>query len=99
MPVARPTRAKLMKKIATAPTARRKGSAPRKWFEATVRAAASTSTGTTPIQNFDHRNARIDTGEGRTTQNAAPSAETEGNTKRTATAESTNAAMARFTNA
>ena len=35
----------------------------------------------------------------RTIQNAAPSAETAGKTKRTATAESTNAAMARFTNA
>src|SRR5262249_44324112 len=99
MPVARPTSAKLMKKIDTAPTARRKGAAPRKWFEATVRASASTSTGTRPIQNFDHRNARMETGDVRTIQNAAPSADTDGNTKRTAIAESTNAAMARFTNA
>ena len=64
-----------------------------------MRASASTSTGTRPVQNFDHRKARMGTGEVRMTQNAGPSAETAGNTKRTATAESTNAAMARFTNA
>ena len=88
-----------MKKMATAPSPRRKGAAPRKWLEATVSPSASTSTGTSPIQNFDHRNARIETGDVRTIQKAAPSADTEGNTKRTATAESTKAAMARFTKA
>ena len=62
-------------------------------------ASATTRTGTRPVQNFDHRNARVGSGEVRITQNAGPSAETSGKTKRTATADSTKAAMARFTNA
>ena len=64
-----------------------------------VRVSASTNTGTRPVQNFDQRKARMGTGEVRTIQNAAPSAETAGNTKRTATADSTKPAMARLTKA
>ena len=41
----------------------------------------------------------METGDVRTIQKAAPSAETAGKTNRTATADSTNAAMARFTKA
>ena len=52
-----------------------------------------------PIQNFDHRKRRMLSGELRTSQKAGPSAETAGKTKRTATADSTKAAMARLTNA
>src|SRR5687767_14355704 len=99
MPAARPTSAKLMNTIATAPTTCRKGAAPRRRLDVIVSASDRTSTGTSPVQNFDHRNAFMVTGDERTSQNAAPSAETAGNTNRTATAESTKAAMARFTNA
>src|SRR5437773_2334591 len=99
MPVASPTSAKLMKKMASAVTIFRKTVVPRKWLEATVRASARSVTGTRAVQNLDHRNERMGTGAVRTIQKAAPSADTEGKTKRTATAESTKAAMARFTNA
>ena len=88
-----------MKKIATAPTARSTGSAPRKWFDTTVRASAISRIGTRPVQNLDHRKLRIGTGALRMIQKAGPSAETAGKTKRTATAESTKAAMPRFTKA
>ncbi len=88
-----------MKMTATAHTTWRKGRAPRYWLETTVRPRASTSTGGRPVQNFDQRKARMDTGDERTIQNAGPSAETAGNTKRTATAESTKPASSRFKNA
>src|SRR5262245_23603865 len=99
MPAASPTSANVMKKIAAASTHFRNGATPRNWFESTVSTSAMSSTGQSPVQNFDQRNARRLTGDVRMIQNAAPSADTEGNTKRTATAESTNAARARFTKA
>src|ERR1700741_4752507 len=99
MPAARPTSAKLMQKMAAALITFRNGSVPRNSLETIGSASASTRIGTSPVQNLDHRNAFMVTGAVRTSQNAAPSAETAGNTKRTATDESTNEAIARFTNA
>ena len=40
-----------------------------------------------PVQNFDQRKSRIETGAVRMIQNAGPSADTAGKTKRTATAD------------
>src|SRR5213593_2464339 len=88
-----------MKKTAVAVTTFRNGVTPRKWLETMVRHSARIRTGTRPVQNFDHRKAFMETGEVRTTQNAPPSAETAGKMNRTATAERTNPAMARFTKA
>ena len=88
-----------MKKTATAPRTRRNGSAPRKRLETIVNASASMRIGTRPVQNLDHRKLRIGMGAVRMIQKAGPSADTAGKTKRTATAESTKEAMARFTNA
>src|SRR5262245_36978097 len=99
MPVARPTRAKLMKKTASAVTTFRNSTVPRNWLETMVRASARTTTGTSPVQNFDHRKERIGTGAVRTIQKAGPSADTAGKTKRTATADSTKAARPRLTKA
>src|SRR6185503_1097776 len=99
MPAARPTSAKVMKKTAVAVTTFRNGATPRKWLDTTVRHSARIMRGTRPVQNFDQRKAFIDTGDVRTTQKAPPSAETAGKMKRTATAERTNPAMARFTKA
>src|SRR5262245_34684227 len=99
MPAARPTSAKVMKKTATASTIFRNGATPRNSFDNTVSTSAISSTGQRPVQNFDHRNARRLTGDVRMIQNAAPSAETDGKTKRTATADRTNEARARLTKA
>src|SRR5215510_14569779 len=99
MPAARPTSAKVMNSTAAADCHFRNASTPRNWFETVVRVSASSNIGTRPIQNFDQRNALMLTGALRTTQNAEPSADTAGNTKRTATAESTKAAIARLTKA
>src|SRR6185503_16206076 len=99
MPAASPTSANVMQKIAAALITLRNGSVPRNSLDTIVSASASTSVGTSPVQNFDHRKAFMLTGAVRTSQNAAPSADTAGNTKRTATDESTNEAIARFTNA
>jgi hypothetical protein len=55
--------------------------------------------GTKPVQNLDHRKVPMPTGEARTIQNAAPSAETAGKTNRTATAAVTKAAISRLTKA
>src|SRR5262245_12885562 len=99
MPVARPRRAKLMKKMATAVRTFRKGVVPRKSFETRVSTSARVATGTKPVQNFDHRNERMGTGAVRTIQKAGPSEETAGKTKRTATADSTKDAIPRFTKA
>src|SRR5262245_48913054 len=98
-PTAKPTSAKLMKTIAAAATRARNGSTPRKLLPTTVRISLSTRTGNTPIQNFDHKKSRRDTGDVRTIQNAAPSDDTAGNTKRTATVDMTRPAIARLTNA
>ena len=75
------------------------GSTPRNSLAVIVRTSVSTSTGTSPVQNFDHRKSRSEIGDVRMIQNAAPSADTAGNTNRTATVAITNPAMPRFTNA
>ena len=75
------------------------GSTPRNSLAAIVSTSVSTSTGTRPVQNFDQRKSRSEIGEVRMIQNAAPSADTAGNTNRTATVAITNPAMPRFTNA
>src|SRR5262249_12796370 len=98
-PLARPTSAKLIQAIANAAVSFRNGSTPRNSFAATVRSSVSSSTGTSPDQNFDHRKSRSDTGEVRMIQNAAPSADTAGNTNRTATVDITSPAIPMFTNA
>ncbi len=85
--------------MVTAPTIWKKARARRKWFEITVMPRASVRTGTRPSQNFDQRKRRMETGAVRTIQNAGPSTDTAGKTKRTATADMTKAAMARLTNA
>src|SRR5262249_52352991 len=92
-------RANAMKTMATPARTWRNGAAPRKRFERTVRLSASTSMGARPVHNFDHRNARMPIGDVRMIQKAGPSAETAGKTNRAATADSTKAAIARFTNA
>ena len=88
-----------MNAIAQAARPRRTGATPSRWFDAIVSASARTRIGTSPVQNFDHRNDESRTGDVRTIQNAGPSADTAGNTKRTATAAVTNAAIARLKNA
>src|SRR3954467_15152443 len=88
-----------MKKTTTAETTRRNGATPRKAFEAIVRSSVSTRTGTNPVQNLDHRNARSEIGAVRMIQNAAPSADTAGNTNRAQTVDITSPAIPRFTNA
>src|SRR5688500_4787721 len=85
-----------MKTTATAVTIWRKRSTPRNWLPAIVRTSASTSSGSRPVQNFDHRNSRRPIGDVRMIQNAAPSADTAGNTKRTATVAITKPAMPRL---
>src|SRR5258705_10703774 len=97
--MARPTSAKLISTIDSADTAFSSGSTPRNWFAATVGNSVSTSTGTSPVQNCDHRKSRSEIGEVPIIQNAAPSDETAGNTKRTATVAITNPAIPRFNNA
>src|SRR5512143_3675487 len=99
MPQARPTRATLMRPMAPAQRSFRKSGTPRSWLDATVRASARTRMGTRPVQSFDQRKDDMGTGAVRTIQKAAPSAETAGKTKRTATAEVTKAAIARLTKA
>src|SRR3954463_5529486 len=88
-----------MKKIAAAAMILRNGSTPRNWLAAIVSTSVSTSTGSRPVQNFDHRKSRIVTGDVRMIQNAGPSADTAGNTNRTATVAMTNPAIPRLTNA
>ncbi len=88
-----------MKMMATAAIDFTKGSTPRNSLPTIVSTSVSASTGTRPVQNFDQRKSRSDTGDVRMIQNAAPSAETAGNTKRTATVAITKPAIARFTNA
>src|SRR5262249_55179307 len=98
-PIASPTIASDMKSTVTAATPRRNGSMPRNWFAATVSPSVSRNTGSRPIQNLDQRKARSDTGAVRMIQNACPSADTAGNTKRAQTVDMTSPAIARFTNA
>ncbi len=62
-------------------------------------ASASSRIGTKAVQNLDHRTADTRTGAVRTIQKARPSAEIAGKAKRTAIADITKAAMARFTKA
>ena len=69
------------------------GSTPRNSLAAIVSTSVSTSTGTSPVQNFDHRKSRSEIGDVRMIQNAAPSADTAGNTNRTATVAITSPAM------
>ena len=88
-----------MNTIAIADTCLRNGSTPSSSLPATIRHSVSTSTGTSPVQNFDHRKSFSEIGAVRMIQNAAPSAETAGNTNRTATVAMTNPAMARLRNA
>ena len=89
-----------MKAIAAALRTLRKGGTPRKWLEATVSASARTRIGHEAGPELRPEEGRTSrTGAVRTIQKAGPSAETAGNTKRTATAEVTKAAMARFTKA
>src|SRR5260370_37989831 len=71
---------------------------PRSRMDPTASPTAMTRMGTSPVQNLDQRNTRMETGEERTIQKAAPSAETAGETKRTAARHTTKAAMARVTN-
>jgi len=71
----------------------------RNWLPTTTRHSVSASTGSSPVQNFDHRKSRSEIGAVRMIQNAAPSADTAGKTNRTATVAITNPAMPRFTNA
>ena len=65
----------------------------------TVSVSVSTSTGTSPVQNFDQRKSPRAIGAVRMIQNAAPSAETAGNTNRTATVAMTKPAIPRLMNA
>src|SRR5688500_160639 len=88
-----------MKTTATAATTFRKGSTPMNSLAAMVRTSVNSTIGTTPVQNFDQRKSRIETGDVRTSQNAAPSADTAGNTNRTATVATTKPAIPRFTSA
>jgi hypothetical protein len=99
MPQARPTSARVMKAMPDAPSTRRNGSTPRSRLDAIVSASARIRIGTRPIHSLDQRNDDSLTGEVCTIQNAGPSADTAGNTKRTATAAVTKAAIARFTKA
>jgi hypothetical protein len=96
MPVARPTRARLMKTTPKAATTLRNISEPRNSLATMVRPSERTKMGSKPVQNFDHRKCRIDMGAVRMIQNAAPSAETAGKTKRTATAAITKEARPRL---
>ena len=57
------------------------------------------STGNTAVQNFDQRKSCIEIGDVRMIQNADPSAETAGNTKRTPTVAITKPAIPRLMNA
>src|SRR5438132_1370681 len=95
-PVANPTRPKLMKKIAAGVTTFRNGSTPSDWLAAIVSVSLNSSTGTRPIQNLDQRKSRNEIGALRIIQKAAPSTDTAGNTKRTATVAITNPASPRF---
>ena len=88
-----------MKAMAAPHSTSRRRATPSSWLEVRVRASARSRIGTRPVQSLDHRNDDIRTGAVRTIQNAGPSAETAGKTKRTATAEVTKAAMARLTKA
>src|SRR5215470_1473760 len=88
-----------MKTIATAAMTLTNGSTPRNSLPAIVSTSVSTSTGTRPVQNFDHRKSRSDTGDVRMIQNAAPSDDTAGKTNRTATVAMTKPAIPRLTNA
>ena len=88
-----------MNTMATADIRFRNGSTPSSSLPATIRISVSTSTGTSPVQNFDHRKSCSEIGAVRMIQNAAPSADTAGNTKRTVTVDITNPAIARFRNA
>src|SRR5205823_7432807 len=88
-----------MNAIATAVSTFRNGSMPRNWLAAIVNPSVSTSTGTRPVQNFDQRKSLNETGAVRIIQNAAPSADTAGNTNRTATVAITNPASPRLRNA
>ncbi len=78
-----------MKTIATADIRFRNGSTPSSSLPATIRLSVSINTGTSPVQNFDHRKSRSEIGAVRMIQNAAPSADTAGNTNRTATVDIT----------
>src|SRR6476646_5858311 len=98
-PHASPTSPNVMQRTAIAAVALIDGSTPRNSFAAIVRPSVSTSTGTNPVQNFDHRKSCSEMGDVRTIQNAGPSAETAGNTNRTAMVAITNPAIPRFTNA
>ena len=89
-----------MKTMATAQSTWRKGRAPRKLVRDDGEALGQDQHGHEPGPELrpEERAAWRPATE-RTIQKAAPSAETAGKTKRTATAESTKAAMARFTKA
>ena len=88
-----------MNTIATAATILMNGSMLISSLAATVRISVSTSTGTSPVQNFDQRKSLSLMGAVRMIQNAAPSTDTAGNTKRAATVAITNPAIPRFTKA
>ena len=88
-----------MKATDTAATCFRNGSLPRNSLPTIVRHSVSTSTGTSPVQNFDHRKSLSEIGAVRMIQKAAPSADTAGNTKRTVTVAITKPAMPMFRNA
>ena len=88
-----------MKTTATAATTFRNGSTPINSLAAIVSISVNRTIGTRPVQNFDQRKSCIEIGDVRISQNAAPSADTAGNTKRTATVATTNPAIPRFTNA
>ena len=99
MPVARPTSATLMKMIAIAVRYFRNGATPRNSFATTVSTSLKIVSGMSPIQNFDHKNCFNEIGDVRMIQNACPSADTAGNTNRTAMVAITKLARPRFRNA
>src|ERR1051325_9320764 len=88
-----------MNTIATGDMRLRNGSTPSSWLPDTISTSVNSSTGTSPVQNFDHKKSFNEIGAVRMIQNAAPSADTAGNTKRTVTVDITKPAIARFKNA
>ena len=74
----------------------RNGSTPRNSLAVIVNPRVNTRIGTRPVKNFDQRKSRSETGDVRMIQNAPPSADTAGNTNRTATVATTNPAQGRI---
>src|SRR5687767_13208327 len=88
-----------MNTTATADIRFRNGSTPSNSLPAIINPSVRIRIGTRPVQNFDHRKSRKEIGAVLMIQNAAPSADTAGNTKRTVTVDITKLAIARLRNA